>query len=48
MYKRQPQKDIAKNIDSSIYRAALDEMLKRYPKDPSFKKMNAEYAANNL
>lgn len=45
---KNPQKDIAKNIDSSIYRAALDEMLKRYPKDPSFKKMNAEYAANNL
>ena len=29
-------------------RAALDEMLKRYPKDASFKKMDREFAVNNL
>ncbi|MEG1823458.1 MAG: ABC transporter substrate-binding protein [Cloacibacillus sp.] len=40
--------DISKNIDTKIYRAALDEMLKRHPKEACFKKMDKEFAANNL
>ena len=45
---KNPKKEITNNIDASIYRAALDEMLKRYPKDASFKKMDREFAVNNL
>ena len=45
---KNPKKDIENNIDASIYREALDEMLKRYPNDAAFKKMDGEFATNNL
>ena len=45
---KNPKKEITNNIDASIYRAALDEMLKRYPKDASFKRMDREFTVNNL
>ncbi|OUO91347.1 ABC transporter substrate-binding protein [Cloacibacillus sp. An23] len=40
--------DISDCVDSTVYREALDEMLRRFPDCEYFKKMDAEYAANNL
>ena len=39
--------DINKHIDTTIYREALDEVLKRYPDDPIYKEMDAFFKANN-
>ena len=35
------------HIDPTIYREALDEVLKRYPDDPIYKEMDAFFKANN-
>ena len=43
-----PKKDITENTDSSIYKEALSVMLKRYPNDKNFKKMEKEFSKNNL
>lgn len=40
--------DISDNVDSGVYREALDEAMKRWPDCEYFKKMDAEFAANNL
>lgn len=40
--------DISDNTDSSVYREALDEALKRWPECRYFREMDAEFAANNL
>ena len=42
-----PKKDISENTDSSIYKEALAAMIKRYPNDKNFKKMESEFAKNN-
>lgn len=39
--------DISRHIDTTIYREALDEVLKRYPDDPVFKEMDTFFKANN-
>ena len=44
-----PENDvhIDDHIDPTIYREALDEVLKRYPDDPIYKEMDAFFKANN-
>lgn len=44
---KEAKADISHNVDSSVYRAALDEMLKRFPDDAAFKRMDKEFAVNN-
>jgi len=39
--------DIHDHIDPTIYREALDEVLKRYPDDPIYQEMDAFFKANN-
>ena len=39
--------DIHKHIDTTIYREALDIVLKRYPDDPIFKEMDKFFKENN-
>ena len=39
--------DISRHIDTSIYREALDEVLKRWPDDPVYREMDAFFKANN-
>ena len=39
--------DIHKHIDTSIYREALDIVLKRYPDDPIYKEMDKFFKENN-
>lgn len=39
--------DIHQHIDTTIYREALDIVLKRYPDDPIYKEMDAFFKANN-
>jgi len=39
--------DIHKHIDTTIYREALNEVLKRYPDDPIYREMDAFFKANN-
>ena len=39
--------DIHDHIDPTIYREALDEILRRYPDDPIYKEMDAFFKANN-
>ena len=39
--------DISRHIDTSIYREALDEVLKRWPYDPVYREMDAFFKANN-
>ena len=46
-YLPKTDEDINKHIDTTIYREALDEVLKRYPDDPIFKEMDAFFKANN-
>ena len=40
--------DVSDNVDSGVYREALDEAMKRWPDCEYFKKLDAEFAANNL
>ena len=44
-----PENDvhIDDHIDPTIYREALDEVLKRYPDDPIYQEMDAFFKANN-
>ena len=42
------KKDISANIDVKIYREALAEVVRRYPQDKNFKKMEQAFAADNL
>ncbi len=39
--------DVGEHIDVSIYRDALDEVLRRYPYDPIYREMDAFFKANN-
>lgn len=39
--------DIAKAVDTSVYRDALNEMMKRHPNDKTFKTLDKEFAKNN-
>ena len=39
--------DISRHIDTTIYREALDIVLKRYPDDPVFKEMDRFFKENN-
>lgn len=39
--------DVNQHIDTTIYREALDEVLKRHPDDPIYKEMDAFFKAHN-